>query len=85
MLEVAVVGAPDEDLGEVVKAFVMTKPGVQATAEELAQWTAMTLAPFKVPSMWEISEEPLPRNPAGKVLKSVLRGTASALFTETEL
>ena len=35
-----------------------------------------TLAPFKVPSLWDIRSEPLPRNASGKVLKTVLTGEA---------
>jgi acyl-CoA synthetase (AMP-forming)/AMP-acid ligase II len=51
------------------------------TADELRAFCKEHLADFKVPEYVEIRSEPLPRNPAGKVLKSVLRGGDSAFAT----
>ena len=48
----------------------------------LAAWCGETLAPFKVPTKWEIRPEPLPRNATGKILKNVLTGAAENTFVE---
>jgi acyl-CoA synthetase (AMP-forming)/AMP-acid ligase II len=72
--ECAVVGVDDEQLGQAVKAVVVPAPGATIDTEALAQWTRKTLAAYKVPSEWEVSDEPLPRNAAGKVLKNVITG-----------
>jgi len=60
---------------------VQLKPGSTTTAEDLRAFCRLHLADFKVPEYVEIRSEPLPRNPAGKVLKSVLRGGDSAFAT----
>lgn len=78
--EVAVIGVPHDDLGEELKAIVVTLPGTEVTAEELAELVDSQLASFKVPNHWEIREDPLPRNPSGKVLKPALRDGHSAVF-----
>jgi acyl-CoA synthetase (AMP-forming)/AMP-acid ligase II len=57
-----------------VKAVVQVRAGSTATADDIREFAAEHLANFKVPAYVEIREEPLPRNPAGKVLKNVLRG-----------
>ena len=75
--EAAVVGVDHHELGQEVKAVVVLVPGASATEEELAAWTGEKLAPFKVPSLWEIRSTPLPRNAAGKVVKGVLTGERS--------
>jgi malonyl-CoA/methylmalonyl-CoA synthetase len=69
--EAAVIGAPDEDLGERIVAFVVTYPGQVVASEELAQHVARALAPHKRPRAVEIVEE-LPRNAMGKILKKQL-------------
>jgi long-chain acyl-CoA synthetase len=69
--EAAVVPAPDRVRGEVVKAFIVLKPGASATAEEIARWCAGQLAPFKVPQRVEFRAE-LPKTTVGKVLRRVL-------------
>jgi long-chain acyl-CoA synthetase len=74
VVDAAVVGVPHKVLGEEVKAVVQLKPGSTATAEELRAHCAARLANFKVPEYVELRDEPLPRNPAGKVLKNLLRG-----------
>jgi len=70
--EVAVFGVDDRDLGQVVHAAVVLRPGSVVTAEELRQYAARHLAYFKVPDVITVRSEPLPRNATGKVLKHVL-------------
>jgi acyl-CoA synthetase (AMP-forming)/AMP-acid ligase II len=70
--EVAVVGVPDEQWGEVVKAFVALRPGSSAEPEELVAFCRGQLAGFKTPRSVEVVEA-LPRNPTGKILKRDLR------------
>ena len=73
VLEVAVVGRPDDRWGEVPVAFVVLRPEATATAETLLEHCRGQLARYKVPK--EITFlEALPRNPSGKVLKRELRG-----------
>jgi long-chain acyl-CoA synthetase len=74
VLDVAVVGVPHRELGEEVKAVVQLRAGSATTADDLRTYCAGRLASFKVPEYVDVRDEPLPRNPAGKVLKSVLRG-----------
>ena len=71
--EAAVFGVPHERLGEEVAAVVVPRVGAAVTAEELQAHVGERLAPFKVPSRIAVWSEPLPRNPAGKVLKRDLR------------
>ncbi|MBI5118118.1 AMP-binding protein [Candidatus Poribacteria bacterium] len=68
----AVIGIPDEQWGESLKAFIMLKADCEATAEEIADYCKQNMAPFKKPKSIEFVRE-LPRNPSGKVLKKVLR------------
>lgn len=70
----AVIGVPDERLGEEVKAFVVLKPGAVLTAEALIDWSKAQLAAFKYPRSVELRES-LPMGPTGKVLKRELRST----------
>jgi long-chain acyl-CoA synthetase len=71
--EAAVFGVPHERLGEEVAAVVVPRAGATLTADDLRAHVGERLAPFKVPSRIALSSEPLPRNPAGKVLKRDLR------------
>ena len=73
--EVAVVAAPDEKWGEVPKAFVMLRPGCEATADELISWCRGRMAHFKAPKLVEFG--PLPHTATGKVRKNELRGKAA--------
>ena len=69
--EVAVVGIPDERLGEEVKAFVSLKPGAEATAEEIIDFAKARVAAYKYPRRVEIITA-LPKSPTGKILKQQL-------------
>ena len=71
--DAAVIGIPHDVLGEEVGAVVHFAPGHHATEEELRRHVAERLAAFKVPVRIWFYEEPLPRNPAGKILKRELR------------
>ena len=70
--QVAVIGIPDERLGEVGKAFVVLRPGQSASAEELLAWSRANMANYKVPRQFQIVTQ-LPVNAAGKVQKFSLR------------
>ncbi len=70
--DVAVVGVPDERLGEVGKAFVLRRDGASVTAPDVVAFARQRLANFKVPRDVAFVET-LPRNLSGKVLKTELR------------
>jgi long-chain acyl-CoA synthetase len=80
VVEAAVFGVPDRDLGERVKAVVLRKPESSVSADELRAFVGQHLAKFKVPEEIEFTSDPLPRNPAGKLLKNILRRTGTASF-----
>jgi long-chain acyl-CoA synthetase len=71
--DVAVIGLPDELLGEEVAAIVNLRPDVPADAEALGAHAAERLARFKVPGVIVFRDSPLPRTATGKVLKRELR------------
>jgi acyl-CoA synthetase (AMP-forming)/AMP-acid ligase II len=70
--QAAVIGIPDERLGEVGMAFVVVKPGAVLTQADLIGWSRVHMANFKVPRVVEFVEE-FPLTATGKVLKDVLR------------
>jgi len=72
--QVAVVGVPDHRLGEVGRAYVVTRPGSDpgSLPEELLGWARDQMANYKVPRSVEVLEA-LPTNAGGKVLKTELR------------
>jgi HIP---CoA ligase len=69
---VAVVGIPDERMGEVGKAFVVPRPGAHPTPDLLVEWSRKNMANYKVPKQFEVVAV-LPLNASGKVLKTELR------------
>ena len=73
--EAAVVGVPDDRLGEVCQAYVIARPGAEIDPAEIIAFCEERLAHFKAPREVLIVAE-LPRNAAGKVLKHVLRAQA---------
>jgi acyl-CoA synthetase (AMP-forming)/AMP-acid ligase II len=72
VMEVAVIGVPDDRWGEVVKAVVSLHAGTTATEAELIEYCRERLAHFKCPKSVDVVEA-LPRNPTGKILKRDLR------------
>lgn len=72
VLEVSVIGVPDEKWGETVKAVVVLKPGAEPDAANIIAWARERIAPFKVPKTVDFIDA-LPRNPSGKILRRVLR------------
>jgi acyl-CoA synthetase (AMP-forming)/AMP-acid ligase II len=72
VLEAAVVGAPDERWGEIVRVFIVLKEGEEMNEEDLIEFCKSRLASFKKPRRVDFVKE-LPRNAAGKVLKQDLR------------
>jgi long-chain acyl-CoA synthetase len=77
--EAAVFGVPHERLGEEVACVIHPKADADITAESLREFLSGQLAAFKIPSRVAFSDERLPRNPSGKILKRDLRVT---YFTE---
>ncbi|RBP92292.1 long-chain acyl-CoA synthetase [Cytobacillus firmus] len=71
VVEVAVLGVPDPNLGEAVRCYVVSK-NPQLTEELLLEYCAEHLAKYKVPSSIEFLEE-LPKNTTGKILRRALR------------
>eukprot|EP00871_Galdieria_phlegrea_P000019 jgi/Galph1/1017/GphlegSOOS_G5733.1 len=70
--EAAVVGVPDERLGEEIVAYVSKKNGQEVTAEELIEHCKRNLAAYKYPRKVEFVQE-LPKGPSGKILKREIR------------
>ena len=70
--EAAVIGVPDVDWGEVVKAVLVPKPGATLTPEDVNAYCKSRIASFKAPQYIAVVDE-LPRNAMGKVLKNDLR------------
>jgi len=73
--QVAVIGVPDERLGEVGMAFVVPAPGTTPTPESIIAWCRENLSNYKVPRRVAIVDA-LPMNAVGKVTKFVLREQA---------
>jgi fatty-acyl-CoA synthase len=71
VLETVVVGRPDEKWGEIPVAFVVLRPGMSATKDELIQFVGGRIARFKAPR--DILFEELPKTSTGKIQKYLLR------------
>jgi acyl-CoA synthetase (AMP-forming)/AMP-acid ligase II len=70
--QAAVIGVPDERMGQVGKAFVVLKPETAVSAHELIAWAKPRMAGFKVPRHVAFLDA-LPLNATGKVMKDQLR------------
>jgi len=70
--QAAVIGVPDERLGEVAKAFVVLRAGDPILEDEIIEWSRAEMANFKVPRAVEFLDA-LPVNATGKVVKDELR------------
>jgi acyl-CoA synthetase (AMP-forming)/AMP-acid ligase II len=68
----AVIGVPNDEWGEEVKAVVQLRPGATATAESIRAFLAERVADYKLPRSVDFVDE-LPYNPSGKLLKRELR------------
>jgi long-chain acyl-CoA synthetase len=71
VMEVGVAGVPDSVKGEVAVAWVVLRPGEQATEDELRTYCRDRLAPYKVPARVEFRKD-LPKTMVGKVLRRLL-------------
>nr|WP_255399434.1 hypothetical protein [Oceanicoccus sp. KOV_DT_Chl] len=71
--EVAVFSVPDSVHGEQVTAAITCKPGSKCSADEIKLFVKERMAGFKVPGSVIFSEQPLPRNASGKILKKQIR------------
>ncbi|BAN49264.1 AMP-binding protein [Metapseudomonas resinovorans] len=72
VFEAAVVGVPDEQWGEAIRAVVVLKPGQSLSAEEIIEHCGRSLAGFKKPRAVDFVQE-LPKNPNGKVVRRLIR------------
>ncbi|MFF4776503.1 long-chain fatty acid--CoA ligase [Microtetraspora fusca] len=70
--EVAVVGVPDPQWGEVGRAFVVPRPGVSVTSDELRDFLRSRLAKYKIPAYFDVVDD-LPKTGSGKIQKPELR------------
>jgi acyl-CoA synthetase (AMP-forming)/AMP-acid ligase II len=76
VLKAAVIGVPDQRLGEVGLAFVVLRDGATTAATEIVDWCHDRMANFKAPRVVEIVDD-LPVNAAGKIAKTELRERAA--------
>jgi long-chain acyl-CoA synthetase len=73
VIEAAVVGLPDPDLGEQVAAAVVLRQGATLSAAALLAHAETHLGRYEVPGLWWTHPGPLPTNPSGKILRRVIR------------
>lgn len=73
VLEVAVVGVPDEKWGEAVKAAVVLKQGAEVSEKEIIDFCEGKLAAYKKPKSIDFYDNELPKSPAGKILRRAVK------------
>ncbi len=83
VLECAVIGVPDKEWGERVVAYILPKAGKTIDSDQLKASLKPTLSSFKVPKEYIVTDE-LPKSPAGKILKRVLRDKYRREITNAE-
>jgi long-chain acyl-CoA synthetase len=76
--EAAVVGAPDRIKGQTITAVIVLREGMQGDKEEFLNYCKENMPDYRVPKAI-LLRDAIPRNPAGKVLKRVLRQEAQAV------
>lgn len=72
VMQVAVIGVPDERMGEVGKVFIVLEAGASVTADEVAAYCKANMANYKIPRSVEFIDA-MPMNASGKILKTELR------------
>jgi long-chain acyl-CoA synthetase len=82
VVESVVVPSPDPVLGERVHAFICAR-SPKLTGEDVRTFCAPLMADYKIPEIFTIGTEPLPRNANGKFEKAVLRERARAMALES--
>ena len=70
--DVAVIGVADVEAGEIPKAYVVLKPGAEATAEDIQDFVSAHVASYKKVRMVEFTDE-IPKSASGKILRRFLR------------
>jgi acyl-CoA synthetase (AMP-forming)/AMP-acid ligase II len=77
VMECIVIGIPDPGLGQAVAAMIVTAAGHPVAEDELRAYARDRLAYFKVPSRWQLTTQPLPRNATGKVSRQEIQRSFS--------
>jgi long-chain acyl-CoA synthetase len=72
IMEVAIIGVPDDRWGESVKAVIILTPGEETSEEAIIEWCKGKMASYRVPKSIDFATD-FPRTPAGKVQKKVVR------------
>jgi long-chain acyl-CoA synthetase len=75
IVEVAVIGVPDEHFGEEVAAVIALRPGAELDAAQLRAWAKERLSAYKVPRLFQVLDA-LPKGPTGKILKRAIDADA---------
>jgi fatty-acyl-CoA synthase len=79
IMDVAVLGKPDDHWGEIVAAFIVPETGAEISEESIKAYCADQMAGYKIPELIFFRDE-IPRNPTGKILKKDLRSELVSLI-----